>query len=178
MVWLGQIRSMIRLWRSRQGTASVELVLILPLLTVMLFGTIEIGRLLFDYHAVSKTVRDATRYLTRIDAAAMGLTCAGVNAASTPVADARNIALRGTMDGTAPTLLSYWTDPNDVQVSAICVDNSANPAPYQGFFEGVQQIPRITVTATVSFPFLNGWLLGRGNTMTFTISHNEAHFGV
>ena len=57
-----------RLWRARGGIAAVEFVLILPLLVLLMFGTIEIGRILFDYQAVSKSVRGATRYLTRIDA--------------------------------------------------------------------------------------------------------------
>ncbi len=72
-------------------------VLILPLLVLMLFGTIEVGRLLFDFHAVSKSVRDATRYLTRIDAAALGLACPAttVNNAAAEVINAKNLALRG-----------------------------------------------------------------------------------
>ncbi len=86
-----------RLWRARGGIASVELALILPLLVLMLFGTIEVGRLLFDFHAASKTVRDATRYLTRIDAAALGLACPAVtvNSAAGEVINAKNLALRG-----------------------------------------------------------------------------------
>ena len=87
-----------RLWRARGGVAAVELVLILPVLMLMLFGTIEVGRVLFDFHAASKTVRDATRYLTRIDAGALGLTCTGVNVAAAEVINAKNLALRGTID--------------------------------------------------------------------------------
>ena len=52
-----------RLWRARGGIAAVEFAIILPLLVLLLFGTIEIGRILFDYQAASKSVRDATRYL-------------------------------------------------------------------------------------------------------------------
>ncbi len=75
----------------------MELVSILPLLVLMLFGTVEIGRMLFDFHAASKSVRDATRYLTRIDAAALGLACpaATENNAAAEVINAKNLALRG-----------------------------------------------------------------------------------
>ena len=162
--------------RARQGVAAVEFVLILPLIALMLFGTIDIGRLLFDYQAVSKSVRDATRYLTRVDEGTLGLTCAGVTGAG-PIAEARNLALRGTIDATKPYLLGYWTDPLTVAVSSSCVPNTADPKTYQGFFSTVDQIPSITVNATVSFPVLSGWVPGVGSTMTFTISHEEVHYG-
>ena len=164
-----------RLWRARGGIASVEFVLILPLLTLMLFGTIEVGRLLFDFHAASKTVRDATRYLTRIDATALGLTCTGVNVTAAEVINAKNLALRGTIDTSKPYLLGYWTDANSVSVTASCIDNSGGT--YQGFYTGVTSIPNITVSATVPMPLMNGWLLGLGDTLTYTVSHKEVHFG-
>ncbi len=164
-----------RLWRARGGIASVEFVMILPLLALMLFGTIEVGRMLFDFHAASKTVRDATRYLTRIDATALGLTCAGVNVAAAEVINAKNLALRGTIDTSKPYLLGYWTDSNSVSVTASCIDNSGGT--FQGFYTGVTSIPNITVSATVPMPLMNGWLLGLGDTFSFTISHKEVHIG-
>ena len=164
-----------RLWRARGGTAAVEFVLILPLLALMLFGTIEIGRVYFDFHAASKSVRDATRYLTRIDAAALGLTCAGVDNTSAEVTNAKNLTLRGTIDTSKPYLLAYWTDANSVSVTASCIDNGGGI--YQGFYTGFTSIFNITVSATVPMPLMNGWLLGMGDTLTFTVSHKETHFG-
>ena len=166
-----------RLLRARGGTCSTEFVLILPLLALMLFGTIEIGRLLFDFHAASKTVRDATRYLTRIEAAALGLACPAVtvNNAAAEITNAKNLALRGTIDTSKPYLLAYWTDANSISVTVSCEDNSGGV--YQGFYAGAAWIPSITVSATVPIPLMNGWLLGLGDTLTFTVSHEEAHFG-
>ncbi len=144
-----------RLWRARGGIASVELALILPVLVLMLFGTVEVGRLLFDFHAVSKTVRDATRYLTRIDAAAaaLGLACPAVtvNNAAAEVTNAKNLALRGTIDTSKPYLLAYWTDANSISVTVSCEDNSADPKPYQGFYAGAAWIPSITVSPRCRF---------------------------
>ncbi len=171
------MRHLRRLWRARGGIAAVEFVMILPLLALMLFGTIEVGRMLFDYQAASKSVRDATRYLTRIDAGSLSLVCPGATIDNTAakVIEAKNLALRGTIDTTEPFLLSYWTDPNSINVTASCIDNSG--ATYQGFYAGVVLIPNITVTATVPMPLMNGWLLGLGDTLSFTISHKEVHFG-
>ncbi len=168
----------VRFRHARQGVAAVEFVLCLPLIALMLFGTIDIGRLLFDYQAVSKSVRDATRYLTRIDEVTLGLTCAGVTGAG-PIAEARNLVLRGTIDATKPYLLGYWTDPLSIEVSCrgpIPNPDIAGSKTYQGFFSD-KPIFSITVSADVSFPFLSGWVPGVGSTMTFTISHEEVHYG-
>ncbi len=171
------IQQLRRLWRARGGIAAVELALILPLFPLILFGTIEIGRMLFEYQAASKSVRDATRYLTRIDAGSLSLVCpaATIDNTAAEVTNAKNLALRGTIDTSKPFLLAYWTDLNSVSVTVSCVDNTG--ATYQGFYTGVEQIPNITVTATVPMPLMNGWLLGLGDTLSFTISHKEVHFG-
>ncbi len=169
-----------RAWRSQSGIASVEFVLILPLIALMLFGTIDIGRLLFDYQAVSKSVRDATRYVARSEAGALFsnlATCTvdPTTAAGSPTQNARNMTLTGTVDLSGGYILTYWTDTTTVDVSGVCFDNSAGT--YQGFYSGNDDIPIVTVAATVSFPLLNGWLLGQNNNLTFTISHEEAFIG-
>ncbi len=165
-----------RIWRARGGVASVEFVLCLPLIALMLFGTIDIGRVLFDYHAVSKSVRDATRYLTHVPASTLGLdmTACTVNQTSAPSLTAKNLALTGTVDGTGAYLLAFWTDPNTITITPSCFDNGGA---YGGLYADQTRVVSLTVTATVSFQLLNGWLLDRDNDLTFTIRHEEAHFG-
>jgi Flp pilus assembly protein TadG len=48
----------------QQGVALVEFALILPLLLILTFTTTEFGRALYEYDSVTKSVRDAARYLT------------------------------------------------------------------------------------------------------------------
>ena len=52
----------IRLQQS--GVALVEFALILPLLLLLTFVTTEFGRALFQYNILTKSVRDAARYLS------------------------------------------------------------------------------------------------------------------
>ncbi len=169
-----------RAWRSQSGVAAVEFVLILPLIALMLFGTIDIGRLLFDYQAVSKSVRDATRYVARSEEGTLFsnlATCTvdPTTAAGSPTQNARNMTLTGTVDLSGGYIVNSWTDTSTVTVTGACFDNSAGT--YQGFYSGMDDIPIVTVAATASFPFFNGWLLGQGNSLTFRISHEEVFIG-
>ena len=170
------------LFSAREGTAAVEFAMVLPLLLILLFAGMEIGRLLTDFHAVSKSVRDATRYLTRV-----GLTCPGAAASTGPLANyidnagdatiARNLAMSGTVDTptvTADYLLSYWTNTTTVSTAVTCILNGGQ---YQGVYVGQALIPQITMTATVPFAFLWGTLFMNDATINMTLSHIEVHVG-
>lgn len=50
--------------RSR-GVAAVELALLLSPLVLMAFGTTELGRAIYSYNTLDKTVRDAARHLSQ-----------------------------------------------------------------------------------------------------------------
>jgi len=49
--------------RNEQGFAAIEFTMILPFLLLLIFATAEFGRLLYQYNALNKTVRNASRYL-------------------------------------------------------------------------------------------------------------------
>ena len=52
--------------RSRQrGVAAVELGLLLTPLVLMIFGTTELGRAIYSYNTLDKTVRDAARHMSQ-----------------------------------------------------------------------------------------------------------------
>jgi hypothetical protein len=50
--------------KRQDGAALVEFALVLPLLLVLTFVTTEIGRALYQYNTLAKSVRDAARYLS------------------------------------------------------------------------------------------------------------------
>lgn len=102
--------------RNRKGIASVEFVLILPVLVVFLFGTIEIGRVLHDYHVVVKGVRDGTRYLSRVAVdcpGGVGTVGSFVNASDEQRGE--NLTMTGSINLTptlpADYLLAAWAPP-------------------------------------------------------------------
>lgn len=48
---------------NESGLAAIEFTVILPFALLLIFATAEFGRLLYQYNALDKTVRDASRYL-------------------------------------------------------------------------------------------------------------------
>jgi len=48
----------------QKGLAAIEFTMVLPFLLLFIFASAEFGRLMFQYNALNKTIRDASRYLT------------------------------------------------------------------------------------------------------------------
>lgn len=77
---------MFNLKRNQQGLAAVEMTLVLPIMLLLFFATAECSRMLYQYNALNKATRDATRYLASYH-----------NNASSEV-NARNILVYGDLD--------------------------------------------------------------------------------
>jgi len=52
--------------KPQRGVAAVEFAILIVPLLLMLFGVTEYGRAIYQYNTLSKSVRDATRYLTTV----------------------------------------------------------------------------------------------------------------
>ncbi|NEX61045.1 TadE/TadG family type IV pilus assembly protein [Noviherbaspirillum galbum] len=85
---------------SRQnGVALVEFALILPLLLILTFIVTEFGRALYQYNTITKSVRDAARYLS-------------MQPPNTGTAQARNLVVYGNTAGTGNPLALGLTAAN------------------------------------------------------------------
>ncbi len=157
------------------GAALIEFTLVAPLLFSLVLGTIEFGRYLEQHHTLVKSARDATRYLSRIE-----MNCAGTTNFCCPSTDAswgnaetnaRNLAMRGSIDPAAPFVLSTWTDPATITFTVTCLDNTG------AGYRGQADIP--IVTTSISVPYTQvGFLsfLGVG-PLNLQASHQEVNFG-
>lgn len=76
----------------QRGAALIELALILPLLLLLTIITTEFGRSLYQYNVITKSMRDAVRYLS------MELTNARIE-------EARKLVVYGNPDGTGSPLV-------------------------------------------------------------------------
>ncbi len=185
-------RGLLKFAGAPHGNAGVEFALLLPLLALLLFGGIEVGRALHDFHVVNETVRDAARYLSRVEA-----TCpsAGVGVGSLVDGSlftaaqhedrATALAMTGNVDtvSPAPNLLGYWdyaTQASSVTISIDCINNPlvGGARVFQGLYGNDDFVPHVVLTADVPFTFLFGGLVTADPTITITLSHNVAIIGL
>ena len=115
----------LRLRRAERGLATVEAAVVLPVLLLMLLGVSELGRMLYQYNALSKSVRDAAR-----------LVASSVIDADTNVIDlqpsvilaARNLAVYGSPAPGKSVLPGYKT--GNVQVTVVDAEHIRVAASY------------------------------------------------
>ena len=101
---------------SRQrGSAQIELALIMPLLLLITFITTEIGRAMYEYNTLTKSTRDAVRYLS-------------VKTPGTKIAEARNLIVYGNTAGTGVPLARGLSLAN-VPAGSCCTWQSAGAEP-------------------------------------------------
>jgi len=124
-------------WGQR-GNELIEFALVLPLLVLMLLGAIEFGRAFYTYNILTKSVRNAARYLSDSQVSLSGAIAPGY------VAKARNLAVYGNVTGGTGTRIIP-----DLQTSHINVEGTATPGTSPGQFY-------VTVSATYPYSPLFG----------------------
>lgn len=119
--------------RDQGGSALIEFTIIAPFLLSLVLGIAEFGRFLYQYQMVLEGLRDAGRYLARLDAS---------NATNQD--NAANLAVTGTIDGSGDPRVDGW-EAADVDFSVTDIDNSA------GTYRGDAVIQVIEVSTTFDY---------------------------
>lgn len=153
----------------------MEFVLILPLLLAVFALVFDGGRMLADYHAVSKSVRGAARFLARTEPVSAGCTPRKLDNAQPNVARAVRLAMTGRIDGdlASDNLVGAWRAGDlseaatGIQVSLDCLNTM-----------GAVAMTMITVRARVPFHFGPARALGLGPDFSFSVAHKSAVTGV
>jgi len=89
--------------RKQNGSTLIETVMFVPVVAMLLWGMVELGRIAYTYYSLQKTLYTIGRMLSGQ---------AGVNycdAADPQVVAAKNYALTGTLDGSASALIGSLT---------------------------------------------------------------------
>lgn len=149
---------------SQRGSAAVEFALILPLLSVLLFGFFEAGRMFYTFNIASSAARDAARFGARLP-----MTCAGFSAAGDE-ARVKTLAATGDASSGAAALIKGLTITN-ITVTYGCVANSAST--YSGVYEDVLSVPTVTVTINAPFRTIFQTLLPGLSVNGMSVSHSE-----
>lgn len=118
----------------RAGAALVEFTLVLPFLLSIVFGMAEFGRFIYQYQLVLEGLRDAGRYLSRVDATS-----------GTQQTNAKNLAVTGTLDGTGTARVTGWAT-SDVTIT---IETVANPG--QALYRGPDPVNIAHVATTFNY---------------------------
>ena len=161
--------------RDERGNAAAEMALMLPLLTVILFGGIEMGHFFWTEHRVLMAVRDGARFAGRH--AFNDFDCSSSTVNSGLVADTQELTRTGNLSGGSPVVRS-WTNNSSVSVTLDCLASQSysgtgiytavatpvidpntglpevDPDTNQVVTEGPAM--RVTVSASVNYPALFG----------------------
>ncbi len=159
--------------RNQRGNAAAETVLLLPLLTVLLFGGMEFGHFYWTEHQVIKAVRDGARFAGRQgfdDFDCSAVTDAGVEAAIQKVTRTGFVSGNNPeIDGSDNPLVRDWSDDSTVTVSVECIsgEDFSGSGIYKDFTESVLNdesgefedesiAKKVIVSAEVDYPALFG----------------------
>ena len=147
------------LLRSEIGSAMVEFSLLAPFLLSLALGMFEFGRFIYQYQMVVEGLRDAGRYIARLDPT--------VEANQTSAA---NLATTGTIDGTGAERVDGWA-ADDVAFDVADVPNDDGTG--KALYRGGANIQVIEVTTTFNYSDL-GFLgaLGLG-PLSVAASHEQ-----
>ena len=159
-----------RIIRDERGVAAAEFALILPLMTMLLFGFYEAGRMYWNYNIVQSSARDAARYAAR-----MPMTCGsgttGTFTDTTDEAEIKNLTRTGTLDDSGDPLVAGWTDSNSVTVAITCVDNTSGAM--SGRYAGHTKIPTVTISAAAPYSMIFGGLFGGLTLSAITVDNAQ-----
>lgn len=103
--------------RKQRGVALIEFALILPFLLLLSITAVEFGRAIWEYNTLTKSVRDAARYLS-----------IQTPGSATEINRARNLMVYGNRSGTGNALAQGLTLANVPAVSC-CTWQTAGTAP-------------------------------------------------
>jgi Flp pilus assembly protein TadG len=127
--------------RSQRGSAAIELALILMMMFVLLFATLQFGRIFWQYNAVQKATHDAARFLALVPTSEMS--------DLTKATGARTLAQQIVVDAAAGAKIDPAITSPAVAVEFRCGVNSDAICTYSP--NPAQQVTKVTVSVDVQF---------------------------
>lgn len=147
------------LWRDEGGASLVEFSLLAPVLLSLGLGMTEFGRFMYQYQLVVEGLRDAGRYIARLDPDD-----------ATNQANAANLAVTGTIDGSGDVRVEGWAAA-DVTFSVTDVPNDDGTG--TPLYRGGANIEVVEVTTSFDYADV-GFLSAFGiDSITFGAAHEQ-----
>lgn len=169
------MRGLRALLQCQRGGSAAELALLLPLLTVLLFGGLELGYYFYNEHQVIKGVRDGARYASRLSFA--DLNCASgspdTSGLSAVTPEIQEVTSTGEIANGTPRVPGWL--PSDVTVTLSCV---AKGTDVSGIYAKQAAAPVVTVSATVPYKSLFGGMGILNNGYILQAKQESAVMGI
>ena len=157
-----------------RGSAAAEMALLLPFLTVLLFGSIELGYYFYNEHQIVKGVRDGARYASRQSLAS--LNCVGGSTIPSAIETSiKEVTRTGQITG-GNARVPGWVNA-DVTVTVTC-PGSSGTAVTTGIYAEEPDAPVVNVTTTVAYESLFGPLGLVNSTYSLTATQQSAVMGI
>ena len=109
----------------QRGVAAVEMAIILPVILLLMLAVAELGRGFYQYDALSKAVRDGTRYLATNARLPTGV----VSISSSVATAAKNLVVYGNETATGSPILPNLA-AQDITATVINADSVSIQANY------------------------------------------------
>ncbi len=122
--------------RSEDGIAVTELAVVTPIFLLMFLSTIELGHMIWYSITVEKGLRSAVTYAGRVE----------LHDAET-IQQTKNIVMTGGPTGTAPYLVSGWSDP----AASVIFSQRVYTQPMTG---GSEDIAEVVTSVTADVPYV------------------------
>ena len=149
--------------RGRRGQATVEFAIVLTVFTLLIFGSIEVSRAIFEKHSLARAAETITQELAQTDAENEGDSwTVGSSDARMAIADANRQANLGlstvwTQPITSTTLYTFNPADNSCDVSTTVPDDTCQSAANQDGTVMIIGFPDLTspytIKVTVSQPY-------------------------
>lgn len=140
------------LLRDRRGAAAAEMALVMPLLLVIMIGSVELGHFMYNEHILAKAVRDGARYAARQGFS--NYDCSGEPSAA--VRDnTRELVQTMVLSGEQDRMVNWAA--TTINVTETCVTSATNLANNTENMSGIYDelalagVPIVTVSATVPY---------------------------
>lgn len=131
----------------RSGAAAAEMVLVLPLLLTIMFGSLELGNYFMNEHTLAKAVRNGARFAAR-QSFTHYTSCSG-SVGEPVLTDTKNVIMRGYLSG--GNIITPNIQTADIDVTTSCATMAGGETMtgiYTGRTGGAQIV---TVSANVDY---------------------------
>lgn len=137
-----------RIGRSDEGTAILEMTLVMPLLLLLLGGFTEFGRMLHHHQQVEAAVRDAARFLARAPLTGTAPSACGGESFGSYTTAARNLALYGSTTVGTESTVPYWKS-EEAGSTTFCIAGPTDRTVTSG--GATVTVPVVSVTVNLTY---------------------------